>query len=370
MATFSDEQAAFATSMRELLTRIAPAGSTRALMAGESGSKPAAWDQLTRTGLSGLHVPERYGGQGSELLELTIVTHEMGRALFCGPYLSSTFLATTAVLYAGGEAARQRLLPGLAAATEHTALAVADNGGGELRNTTATFRHDGDEVQVSATCPFVVDAHTADYLVLPARAQDVDDEGLALLLVPHDATGIERTPLRTDHTRRLVRVRLTDAPGEIISDGTVPPVMLDRVNDIAELCLAAESVGGAGRCLEMACDYARVRTAFGQPIGAFQAVKHKAADHYIIEETRALTRAAATADVESVDFRLLVSLAKATAGEAFEQVAFDNILIHGGIGFTWEHAAHLYLRRAQSNAKLLGDTADLHERASALLSLQ
>jgi len=202
---------------------------------------------------------------------------------------------------------------------------------------------------------YVVDGDVAGLVVVSA----VTGAGVSLFLVEGDATGLERSPLRTvDQTRRQARLRFEGTPARLLGADGEGAAVLDRVLDLAAVALAAEQVGGARRCLEMAVEYAKVRVQFGRPIGSFQAVKHKCAEMLLeLETARSAAYYGAWAAAHlSDDLPVAASLAKARCSDAYARVAADNIQVHGGIGFTWDHDAHLYHRRARSSRQLLGDS--------------
>jgi alkylation response protein AidB-like acyl-CoA dehydrogenase len=339
--------------MRRFLEDKSPVTEVRRLMETETGYDEAVWKQMAaELGLQGIHIPEEYGGQGFSFVELGIVLEEMGRALLAAPYLASVCLAANAILDLGSEQQRKELLPGIASGETIAALALAEpNGRWDASGVEATARADGGEWVLDGTKRFVVDGANASVLIVAAKAP----EGVGLFVVKGDAEGLSREALPTlDTTRKqsaltLKGVRAT-ALGEV-------PVSLDRLLDHISVCIAAENVGGAQRCLDMAVEYAKNRVQFGRPIGQFQAIKHKCAD-MLLQIESAKTAAyyamwvAAKGDEE---LGVVAPLAKAVASEAYFFAASENIQVHGGIGFTWEHDAHLYFKRAKSSELLFGD---------------
>ena len=208
---------------------------------------------------------------------------------------------------------------------------------------------------------FVIDGTTADLLLVVARTV----AGPSLFAVDRDATGWAAEPLETlDATRAMARLTFDAVPATLVgADGAGGRIMA-KVLDIASVALAAEQAGGARRCLEMSADHARVRHQFGRPIGSFQAVKHKCADMLVqVELAEAASREAARLAAEgSADFPVAAAVAHACCSRAYMSAAMENIQVHGGIGFTWEHPAHLYFRRAKSSQLLFGGPAVYHER--------
>ncbi|RJL26580.1 acyl-CoA dehydrogenase family protein [Bailinhaonella thermotolerans] len=294
---------------------------------------PALWRRFAaELGTAGLAVPEEYGGAGCGLAEVAIVCEELGRSLTPFPYLQTAALAVPALAGAGDADAMSRLLPPIAAG-ELTATVVwagdqPGAGGGELS-------FDGSALR--GTVEVALDGDVVLACV----------DGVLVEAEPR------REPYRAlDPTRPLARLRFEDAPARVLgpADGA-------RLRDLGVAALAAEQAGGARRCLETAVAYARERVQFGRPIGSFQAIKHKLADVLLVAESArsAAYEAARAADEEDDGaLRIAAAVAGAYCGEAFLRAAGENIQVHGGIGVTWEHDAHLYLKRAAADAELFG----------------
>jgi alkylation response protein AidB-like acyl-CoA dehydrogenase len=353
---FTDEQDDLRESVRRFLADKSPISEVRRLMGTRPGYDPAVWDQLAgQLGLLGLAIPEEYGGSGSSFAELAVVLEEMGRALFCGPYFSTAVLAPAAILSAADNEHKKLLLPDIASGQVIAALAVAEDDG---QWDAATVRlgavPSGDRYLLNGHKTYVLDGHIADLIIAVGRTGD----GLAFFAVNGDAEGLNRTQLPTlDMTRAQARIEFTNTPGRLIGSPQLAPGALARTLDLAAVGLAAEMVGGAQQCLDMSVSYAKARIQFGRPIGSFQAIKHKCADMLLeVESARtAAYYAAWTAAAGSGELAAVASLAKAHCSEAYFFVAGENIQIHGGIGFTWEHDAHLYFKRAKSSELLFGD---------------
>lgn len=361
--SFTDEQREFRAVLRRFLEDKSPATEVRRLMETESGWDPEVWRALSGDlGLTAVHIPESYGGQGFGVVELGIVCEEMGRALLCAPYFASTVLAATAILNAATEDQKRALLPAIAAGETVATLAFTeengrwDGGGVETTATSANgaFRLDGVK-------SFVLDGHTADrIIVLARRPGSTGNEGLSLFAVEADAMGLERRPLETaDPTRKLARLEFKSVEAELLGDEGGAAAPFSRTLDLAAICLANEMVGGAERLRESALDYSLMRMQFGRAIGSFQVIKHKAADMLVDVELAksAAYCAAEAADEGDAEVPALASLAKASAAEAYMQTAIHAIQIHGGIGFTWENDTHLWFKRAKSSEVFLGDPA-------------
>ncbi len=362
---YSDEQRELAATLRRFLQDKSPSSEVRRLMATPEGYDPQTWAQLAgQLGLQGLAVPEKYGGSGAGPVELAIVCEEMGRALLCAPYFSTAVLAAHALLASGDQGAAEEFLPALAEGATIATLAVCeDSGTWTTDGVQTTARRSGDGYVLDGSKSFVLDGHTADLLLVVAQA----DGGPSLFAVAGDAGGLSRRLLETlDMTRKQAALTLEGVPGRLIgAEGSAEDVVR-RTLRLAAVALAAEQVGGAQRCLDMSVEYAKIRMQFGRPIGSFQAIKHMCADLLLeVESARSTAYYAAWAAEEGSDeLPLASSLAKAFCSEAYFRAAADNIQIHGGIGFTWEHDAHLYYRRAKSAELMLG-TPEQHREIAA-----
>ncbi|HLM64339.1 MAG TPA: acyl-CoA dehydrogenase family protein [Acidimicrobiales bacterium] len=353
---FSDEQEELRRITRQFLESKSPETVVRRLMDTTEGYDPKVWSQMANElGLQSLTIPEEHGGQGFTYVELTVVLEEMGRALLCAPYFSSVVLAANAILHSGDEAAKKDLLPGIASGETIAALAFTEpNGRWDEEGIEATATQDGDAWKITGTKMFVIDGHIADRLIVAART----GAGVSLFSVAGDAPGLSRTPLSTmDQTRKQAKVELADVPGTLVGTDGAGWATLSRVLDLAAVSLAAEQVGGAQKVLEQAVEYAKDRVQFGRPIGSFQAIKHKCADMLLeVESAKSAAYYAAWCAAELNDeLPEVACLAKAYCSEAYFHAAAENIQIHGGIGFTWEHPAHLYFKRAKSSELLFGD---------------
>jgi alkylation response protein AidB-like acyl-CoA dehydrogenase len=356
----SAEQEELRASVRRFLADRAPMSRVRELMETADGIDRAVWDQAgSQLGLMGLAIPEEYGGAGFSFVELVVVLEEMGRALLCAPFFSSAVLAAGALLAGHDEDAKKAYLPGIASGEVVATLALTEDSGrwdeGGV-TAVATPAPDGGGWLISGEKSFVIDGHLASLILVVARSET----GVSLFAVDGDAPGLTRTPMPTmDQTRKQARLVFTSVPARLIgTPGEAWPVVA-RALDRAAVALAAEQVGGAQRVLEMSVEYAKVRVQFGRPIGSFQAVKHKCADMLLAVESAksAAYYAAWAASEDNEELPVMASLAKAYCSEAYFQAAAETIQIHGGIGFTWDHPAHLYFKRAKSSEVILGDPA-------------
>jgi alkylation response protein AidB-like acyl-CoA dehydrogenase len=355
---FSEEQEELRRLVRRFLEEKSPETEVRRLMATAEGYDEAVWRQMAdQLGLQAMIIPEAYGGAGFSFVELEVVLEEMGAALLCAPYFSTVALATTALLSSKDESAMSTWLPSIAAGDTIATLAITeDSGRWELDAVTTSAKKSGDAWTLSGHKSYVLDGHTAGLILVAARTA----AGLSLFAVESGATGLTTTPLATmDQTRKQARLEFADIPATLVGrDGDAGPG-LERTLQLAAVALAAEQVGGAQRVLDNAVDYAKNRMQFGRPIGSFQAIKHKCADMLLQVESAksAAYYGAWAAATEDDELALAASLAKSYCSEAYFHCAAENIQIHGGIGFTWEHHAHLYFKRAKSSELLLGDPA-------------
>jgi alkylation response protein AidB-like acyl-CoA dehydrogenase len=371
---FSQEQEEFRQSLRRFLADKSPAAEVRRLMETDAGYDPQVWKQLAgQLGLQGLAIPEEYGGSGATPVELGIAFEEMGRALLCAPFFSTVGLAAQALLAAGDDQAKREYLPRIADGSLLATVAVTEADGrwdlAAVRTSAAADSGAPGAFLLDGTKMFVVDGHIAELLLVVART----DGGLGLFAVDASAEGVVRTPLPAlDMTRKLARVEFTRAPARLVSGPGDATGALSRALDLALVALTAEQVGGAQRCLDMAVDYAKIRMQFGRPIGSFQAIKHKCAEMLIEVESAksaAYHAAGSAAEATSDELGVAAAIAKACCSEAYFHVAAETIQVHGGIGFTWEHDAHLYFRRAKSSQLFLGDEHYHRERFAALTGI-
>jgi alkylation response protein AidB-like acyl-CoA dehydrogenase len=356
---FSEEQEELRRYARQWLTERMPLARVRDHMATPEGFDRNDWQAVAELGWQAMAIPEEYGGAGFGLLELAVLMEEQGRTLYCGPFLSTVVAAANALLIAGSEQQKSDILPGIAAGETVVTLAVAEEHAGwdgEGMATSATRSED--TWIIDGAKRFVLDGHTADVLIVAAQTAD----GLGLFLVDADADGVERSLLNTmDETRKQASITFSGVT--VSEDARLPggdAATLARVDEIVAVSLAIEQVGGAEATLEMAVQYAKDRQQFGKPIGSFQAIKHKCADMLLaVESARAAAYYAAWAVSEgNEEVPTVVPLAKAYCSDAFFECAGMNIQVHGGIGFTWEHDAHLYFKRAKSSQVMFGSPAD------------
>lgn len=365
--TFTEEQQEFRTILRRFLDDKSPTTEVRRLMATEAGWERAAWTRLNQElGLTAVPIPEEYGGQGFGFIEHGIVLEEMGRALLCAPYFATTAMAVPAILNAGSEDDKRRLLPDIATGDCVATLAVAeDSGQWDCASITATAENTGGGYKLNGSKSFVVDGGTADLILVAARKPGSSGEdGVSLFAVQGDAAGLTRRSLKTmDETRKLARLELDNVAADLLgTDGGAGPA-LTRSLQQAAVCLANEMVGGAERLREDTMEYIGLRMQFGRAIASFQAIKHRAADLLLeveLAKSAAYYAAAAAAD-DAQDLPAVASLAKACASDAYMKAAIEAIQLHGGIGFTWDNDTHLWFKRAKSSEVFLGHPSQHRE---------
>ena len=364
----SAEQTELRDSVRRFLADRAPLTRVRELMDACDATDAQVWQHAAaQLGLQAIAIPEEYGGAGFSFVEQAIILEELGAALYTGPYLASAVLAATALMAGSDEAAKHDLLPGIASGeTVATVAFTEDDGSWDPETIGLSASAHGDGWVLDGHKSFVLDGATAGLLLVVGRT----GAGLSLFAVDGSAGGLTRTSLATlDQTRKLARCEFSSVAGRLIgSPGDAP---LAKVLDVAAIALAAEQLGGAQRALDMAVGYAKIRHQFGRPIGSFQAIKHRCADLLTeVESLRsAVVYAAAAVAEDSPEVPMLASLVKALASDTYFHVAAENIQIHGGIGFTWEHDAHLYFKRAKSSELFLGDGSYHRERLAARIGV-
>ena len=368
---YSDEQDELREVLRRFLADKSPLRAVRDSAQTELGYDPALWRQMgDQLGLAGLHLAEEYGGSGAGLVEAAIVMEETGRALCSSPYAAS-LLASLAVTRLGSPEDRAGLLPSIASGECVATLAMTETtsatGISALRTTAAC---DGDHVVLTGTKTLVEHGHSADLLLVSARPDSGESGEVGLFVVAGDAPGMTRTrQAALDITRSVAEVRLEGTPATPL--GAAGGRGLEELLDLSCALLASEMVGGIEASLEMSVAYAKQRYQFNRPIGSFQAVKHRLADVAIgLDGARALTQyAVLVAQQRSPDLATAAPMAKAEASEVYTLAAGSMIQVLGGIGFTWEHDAHLYLRRAWADAGLLGGAAAQRARLAERLGL-
>jgi len=358
---FTSDQQLLKNSARAFLDEHCKPATVRSSWDDPRGDNDAMWKEMAQLGWLGLSLPEVYGGSGLGMVETAVLLEEMGHAACPGPYVP-TMLAATAFAEAGTDAQKQRWLPAIATGEARATIAFLDGDldwGPEAVTTRAERTPQG--WRLTGEKRFVPWAHVADVMLIPARGP----EGVTLFLVGGEARGITMSPVAgMDLATRWVHVRLDGVPlaadAVLGEPGQAGPLLAGLLRRGA-VGAAAEMLGAARRCLEMSVAYAKVREQFGQPIGSFQAIRHKCAEMLVeVENSHAATYYAAWAlDARADDHVLAASVAKAYVGDASRKVCGESIQVHGGIGFTWEYDLHLYFKRAKALEAMYGD-GDYH----------
>lgn len=342
---FTEEQQALRTAVRRFCAENFGEATVRRLMESDPTFDPAVWRRLgSELGVLGMSVPEADGGVGGSLVDQAVAVEEFGATLACGPLFGTVYLAIPALVACPSSDARDDLLGALVEG-ERSAAFTPD----PVTVSGATL---------TGTAAQVVDATAADVLLIPATGSD----GPGLYAVDLNGSGVQRDPLVTmDLTRPQARITLDGAPGTLLAGPEEAERVITHAVHVGSALLAVEQVGAAQHLLDLSVDYAKSRLQFGRQIGSFQAIKHKLADMLVdLEHARSAAYHAVWALADgSDDPALATSIAQALCSSAFSRIAADAIQVHGGIGFTWEHQAHLYFKRAATDAALLG-SAEQH----------
>jgi len=375
---FTEEQDALRATARAFLAEHSASEPMRRAMQSELGYSPELWKTISmELGWPAVSVPEVYGGLGLGAVELAALLEAMGEVLLCAPFFSSVCLGANALLVAGSDAQKRELLPAIAEGrTLATLAAFEPDKSWTAAGIEAEVRREGGDYVLSGRKRFVLDGHCSDLLVVAARrAGTRGEEGLSLFAVPATSQGVERRALPTlDQTRRLAEIELhgvrVPATARLGEEGT-GAAALERILDLAAIGLAAEQVGGAQRCLDLAVAHAKSRVQFGRPIGSFQSIQHRCADMMLrVESARSAAYYAACVAAESgAELARVASLAKVYCSDAYFQCAADSLQVHGGVGFTWEYDVHLHLKRAKWTESFLGDPTWHRERVARLIGL-
>jgi alkylation response protein AidB-like acyl-CoA dehydrogenase len=356
-----------ADTLREFLESTVDLDAVRQQSLTDSAIDRDAWEGLRQMGLVGLHVPEEYGGAGFSFVETGIVFEELGRQVVPVPLLSSV-LGSAAILAAGSDEQKSRLLPSISSGERIATLAVFESA------------HDPDDIQcvaervgagweLSGTKRYVTDAPNADLFVVAADTAS----GVGLFVIDGSFEGVSITPTPSlDATRPLGELALdrVSIADDSYLGGSPNPEAIRTALDVGVVALAQEQSGGAERCLEMSVEYANARFQFGRAIGSFQAVKHMCADMLVsVEHAKSAAWHAARSMDDPKEFSIAVPLARSVCSDAYLRAAGDTIQIFGGIGFTWEHDAHLYFKRAKSTALLLGSVDSYRDRLADAIGI-
>ena len=375
MAVLTEEQSMLRDAAKSWVSEKSPVTAFRKMRdsGNEDGFDKAAWKEIAEMGWTGIIIPEEFGGSGLGYLTLGLVLEEMGRTLTASPLLS-TAAATSALLIAGNDAQKQEWLPKLAEGKAIAALAVDEKSHHAPESMTLEAKKTGGGYALNGKKVFVQDGGSADLLVVAARTSGKASEknGITLFLVPGNASGLKRTKLKSVDSRGVANLEFNgvEVPGSAVL-GSVDNGfdVLDATLDRARAALAAEMLGAATQEFETTLDYLKTRVQFGQVIGTFQALQHRAAKMFTdLELTRSCVEAALTAiDKNANDVPALVSLSKAKVNELAHLVSNEMVQMHGGIGMTDAHDSGLYLKRARAAEATYGSASFHRDRYARLM---
>lgn len=364
---FTEEQDLLRAGVRKLLDESCPMAEVRKISASPAGYSADLWLRTAELGWPGLLIPEAFGGAGLGFVDLVVLLEETGRSLHPSPLLATTLAAAT-ILDAGSEAQQARWLPGLARGTAigSVALLEASDVLGPAGVSLEAQRH-GSDLVLRGEKRFVPDGHAADLFVVACRT----GADVALVVVERGAAGLTTENLPCiDETKRLARLRLDGVrvAGDAVLRERPGAEALARLLDRGAAAVTAEMIGAAEGALHLTVEYAKQRIQFGSPIGRYQAVKHPLAESYVdIESSKSLLYFAAWAlDAGGPEAPRAVAMAKAYATDAFSRLGIDAVQLHGGIGYTWEYDAQLYLKRSKWARPMFGDATHHYERVAAL----
>jgi alkylation response protein AidB-like acyl-CoA dehydrogenase len=350
----NEQQEMMRVMTREFLTDEYPERMLREMAEDEKGFTPELWKGIAELSLTGLSIPEEYGGVG-DFLDLVVVLEEMGRACFISPFFATVVLGASTIMEAGSDEQKRRILPEIAEGKRIVTLALAEESAGYAAESIQTVaRPDGDNFLINGTKLFVPDAGVADYIICAARTKDTENprDGITLFLVDRNILGTDSRPLKTvsgdkqcEVTFDNVRVSGDDILGEIDKGWQY----IEKVLLKANIGRCAEMVGMARQALDLSLEYAKERTAFGHPIGAFQSIQHRCADMLIdIDGSRFATYQAAWRINEGLPAERETAIAKAWAGQACRRVVHSAHQVHGAIGFTEDHILHYYTKKVRA----------------------
>ncbi len=373
MAVLTEEQTMLRDAAKSWAQESSPVTKLRALRDGGSGASfdAAAWGEMGQMGWAGVIVPEAFGGSEFGYLSLGLVLEETGRTLTASPLLSTALIGASALTLAGSEAQKAEWLPKIAEGTIVTALAVDESSHHAPERIALKAEKAGDGWKLTGRKTFVIDGDAADLLIVAARTGGKPGEtaGISLVLVKADAAGVTREHLALADSRGAAQITFDGAAGELLGEADKGWDILEPVLDRARIGLSAEMLGSALQAFEITLDYLKTRTQFGQVIGTFQSLQHRAAKMFTdLETTRSCIEAALEGlDAGGKDNRAAASLAKAKASELAHLVSNEMVQMHGGIGMTDVHDAGLFLKRARVAEQLFGGAGYHRDRYARVL---
>ncbi|NGM51181.1 acyl-CoA dehydrogenase [Caulobacter sp. 602-2] len=375
MAVLTEEQTMLRDAAKAWSQESAPVSALRKLRNERSGQTfdPAAWSEMGQMGWAGVVVPEAYDGSGFGYLGLGLILEETGKTLAASPLLSTALIAASALELGGSDAQKAAWLPKIATGEAVATLAIDESAHHNPTRIALSATQSVDGWTLNGTKTFVLDGEAADLLIVAARTsgQSGQTDGVTLFLVPGDAPGVVRTHLSLADSRGAAQIAFDGV--EVGSEAVLGEVdkgwaVLEPVLDRAYAGLAAEMLGTASAAFEITLDYLKTRTQFGQVIGTFQALQHRAAKWFTdLETTRSCVEAALEALDAGADARALSSLAKAKASEVLHLASNEMVQMHGGIGMTDEHDAGLYMKRARVAEALFGGASFHRDRYARLM---
>ncbi len=373
MAVLTEEQTMLRDAAKGWASESAPVGALRKLRDGKSKQSfdPAAWAEMGQMGWAGVIIPEEHDGSAFGYLGLGLILEETGRTLAASPLLSTAMIAASALTLGGSDAQKSQWLPKIATGATVATLAVDEGSHHNPARTALTATKGGSGFVLNGTKTFVLDGEAADLLIVVARTSGAGAEGLTLFLVPSDASGVTRTHLSLLDSRGAAQIAFDGV--EVGADAVLGEVdkgwaLLEPMLDRAYAGLAAEMLGSASAAFHITLDYLKTRTQFGQAIGTFQALQHRAAKWFTdLETTRSCVEAALEALDAGADSRALASLAKAKASELVHLASNEMVQMHGGIGMTDAHDAGLYMKRARVTEALFGGASFHRDRYARLM---
>ncbi|MGA8016636.1 MAG: acyl-CoA dehydrogenase family protein [Candidatus Dormiibacterota bacterium] len=372
----SPEQELLRGQARDFLDRASPSSAVRRALESDGGWDAAVWRQMVELGWTAIPFSTEVGGLGLGLVELAVVLEEQGRHLTPSPFHSSVCLAGAVTAAAPDSPFQRELLGGIAAGSTRATVALLESSGRwDAAGVRLRAELSGDAYRLRGEKLYVPDARDADWIIVAARTEEDAEDGVTLMAIDRGAPGVTVARLRSlDPTRNLARLGFDDVEVDVTRVLGTPGhgfSTLRRALDVAAVAVSAELCGVAQRAMELSVEHAKNRRQFGRPIGSYQAISHRCADMLVqVESARSLTYHAAWAlEHDQVAAPLAVSMAKAYAGDAARWVTSTAIQVHGGIGFTWEHDAHLLFKRAKWGEVMYGDGRHHRERVAQRLEL-
>ncbi|HUO04342.1 MAG TPA: acyl-CoA dehydrogenase family protein [Candidatus Binataceae bacterium] len=360
----NEEQQQLKQSARTFLAAECTSAAIRKTMAGAEGHPRELYAQIAKLGWNGILVPEKFGGAGLGMLDMAMILEECGYAAMPGPFLFSSAIAASALKLGGSDAFNSKWLSAISSGAATGTIAIVESADSfDPVDIAASASKTGAQWRLTGTKMFVPYAHVADFIVVAAKNEAAD---IGLFAVETKSPGVKMHSLQgVDLTRRTSIVEFNNTPA-IALDGAGD--LFAKLIDIGAIAIAADSLGGMERALEMAVEYSKVREQFGKPIGSFQALKHAAAEMVAeLEPARALLWYAAYAiDSGAPDASRAASMAKGLLCSIYSRGTDRAVLMHGGIGFTWEHDMHLWFKRARFNESYFGAPPYHRERVAAL----